>query len=346
MKQVPFNFLIALCSSFFMLTSCEDSETGPPRNFETGVFVVNEGNYTDADGTVSFFNPESETVTLDLFGSVNSGLELGDVVQTMTLAGDEAYIVVNNSNKVEIVNANTFETIHTLTGVSLPRYFTTANGKGYLTEWVNFIEYGRVAVIDLITHEVLETIPTDFGAENIIFTNNKLFVSNNFTNTVTVIDPFINEVIQTIEVASSPGEFVVDAQNKLWVICGGSYQGNDGALVQIDPVEDEIIKTIDLSVNVPVKLATDASKSFLYYYKGTSVYKVATSATTEPTEPWFAVSNAISLYGIGIDAEAGIIYLGDSKNFLGNGTVYRYNTDGSFVDTFAAGRGPNGFVFR
>lgn len=346
MNQLRFTLLLALCASFFLVTSCDDSDTSIKGDFASGVFVVNEGNFNDADGTISFFNPADKSVILDLFGSVNNGRALGDIVQSMALAGDEAYVVVNNSNKVEIVNAHTFEAIHTLTGVKLPRYFTTANGKGYLTEWVSFTDPGRVSVIDLTTHEVLETITTDFGAENIIYTSNKLFVSNNFTNTVTVINPATNKVVKTLEVQSSPGEFVVDSQNKLWVICGGNFGGNDGAFVQLDPVAETVIKTIPLSINVPAKMATDAAKNFLYCYKGKSVYKISTAASTAPTEAWLTVSAATDLYSMGIDAEAGTIYLGDSKNFSGNGTVYRYTLDGTFVDTFGAGRGPTGFVFK
>jgi YVTN family beta-propeller protein len=344
MKPLRFTLLSALCAG--LIASCDDPETDTKGNFETGVFVVNEGNFNDADGTVSFFNLADKNVTLDLFGSVNSGRALGDVVQSMALTGDEAYVVVNNSNKVEIVNANTFEAIHTLTGVKLPRYFTAANGKGYLTEWVSFEDPGRVSVIDLATHEVLETITTDFGTENIIYTSNKLFVSNSFTNTITVINPVTNKVVNTLEVQSSPGEFVVDSQNKLWVICGGNYEGNDGALVQLDPVEEAVVKTVPLPINVPAKMATDATKSFLYYYKGKSVYKISIAATAAPADAWLTVNAATNLYSIGIDDEAGLIYLSDSKNFSGNGTAYRYTLDGAFVDTFGVGRGPNGFVFK
>jgi hypothetical protein len=56
--------------------------------------------------------------------------------------------------------------------------------------------------------------------------------------------------------------------------------------------------------------------------------------------------SAVNFYGIGIDPETDLIYLGDSKNFVGNGAVYRYTTSGQFVDSKAAGRGPNGFVFK
>ncbi|HEX6227752.1 MAG TPA: DUF5074 domain-containing protein, partial [Chryseolinea sp.] len=193
MKKLKLYLLILVTMVCISLLSCDDDENNPNAQLEDGVFVVNEGNFQDANGTVSHIAADN-TVTHDIFGTMNHGLALGDVVQSMTIDGDFAYIVVNNSNKMEVVNANTFVLEYTLKNVLLPRYFTTLNGKGYLTEWVSYSDPGRVAVIDLTNHVVTESITTDFGAENIIAHEDKLYVSNNFSNTVSVIDPAAGEV--------------------------------------------------------------------------------------------------------------------------------------------------------
>jgi YVTN family beta-propeller protein len=346
MKKLKLNFFVLLLASLFVFASCDENDNGPKGDFDNGVLVINEGNFLAGDGTVSFFDPNSKTVTEDIFGLVNNERALGDVVQSMTVVGDEAFIVVNNDNKVEVVNVNTFEAIHTINDVKLPRYFATASGKGYLSEWVSFSESGRVSVVDLTTYEVVKTITTDFGAENLMAVGNKIFVSNNFTNTISVINTTTDAVVKTIEVASSPGEFVVDAQSKLWVVCGGDYQQNNGALVQIDPSTETVVKTITLSRNVSTKLTTDRSKNSLYFYSGKSIYKVATTATAAPAEPLLTENNATGFYGLDIDQNTNIIYAGDAKGFASDGVVFRYNIDGSLIDSFKAGRGPNGFVFN
>lgn len=142
MKNVRLYVPILLTFFSVIFSSCVDDDNKPAGEFEKGIFVVNEGNYTSADGTVSHISPDG-TVTQDLFGAVNNGLALGSVVQSMTVDGDLAYVVVNNDNKMEVVNSNTFVAEYTLTDVSLPRYFITFNGKGYLTEWVSFSDPGR-----------------------------------------------------------------------------------------------------------------------------------------------------------------------------------------------------------
>lgn len=351
MKKLKFYALILLTVLSVSFSSCDDDDNKPKGQFEEGVLVVNEGNFQDANGTISHISPDG-TVTQDLFGTVNNGLALGDVVQSMTIDKDLAYIVVNNSNKMEVVNANTFVAEYSLKNLALPRYFTTFEGKGYLTEWVSFSEPGRVAIIDLQNHVITESITTDFGAENIIAHQNKIYVSNNFSNTVSVIDPVNKEVVKTIEVGNSPGEFLVDNQNMLWVICAGGYQAEDGELVQLDPAKSDdeaansILKTVELNANVSSKAAINKAKDKIFYYKGNSVYVLSTSDTEAPASALLTEAEASSFYGIGIDPENDVLYMADSKSFAGNGTVYRYNLSGTVIDNFTAGVGPNSFEFK
>lgn len=337
---LPLLMLVALTVSF---SSCKDDET-PAGEFESGVLVVNEGSFGKSDGSVTYYNPETQAAQQDIFGIKNNGLALGDIVQSLTIDGDFAYAVVNNDNKVEVANANTFKKVHTISGVSLPRYFTTFNGKGYLTEWVNFSDPGRVAIINLSSHTVETTIATDYGSENIIATNNKLFVSNNFTYTISVINPE-TKAVSTIEVANAPGEMIVDSEGKLWVICGGNYGEDNASLHRINTTTNEVDKTIDLGMSSS-RMATNKAKNQLYIVSGNSVYKIAITDTTPPVSAFISVTAAVGLYGIGVDPETDEIYLADAKGFVANGVVYRYNDSGTLVDEFAAGKGPNGFVFR
>jgi YVTN family beta-propeller protein len=341
--------LAVLAIAALSFSGCDNDDEKPKGQFETGVYVVNEGNFGAANGTVSHFNLSTKEATQDVFGTINEGKALGDIVQSMTIDGDQAYIVVNNSNKIEVVNANTFAEAYTISDLQLPRYFTTLNGKGYVTEWVSFVEPGRVSVIDLQSHEATTSIETDYGAEHIIGVNNKLFVSNTFTNTLSVISPTSNSVVETIEVGNSPAGFAIDAQNKLWVICSGGYDINynplnDGKLVQIDPATNGILKTIDLNENVSSSLGINKAGSHLFYYSGPMVYRVETSATEAPTTAFITGTN--SFYGLGVDRQTDVVYLSDAKNFSASGTVYRYNSDGTSLDNFTAGMGPNGFVFK
>ncbi|MBN8578033.1 MAG: SMP-30/gluconolactonase/LRE family protein [Cytophagales bacterium] len=323
--------------------SCkEDSET-PAGEFSTGVLIVNEGAFGRSDGSITHYNPDSKMVTQDIYGKKNDGLALGDVVQSLTIEGDFAYAVVNNDNKVVVANAHNFQMQHVIGSVSLPRYFTTLNGKGYLTEWVNFTDPGRVAVINLATHTVENTIATDYGSENIIAANGKLFVSNNFTNTISVVT--LPASTATIEVANAPGDLVLDAEGKLWVLCGGNYGEENASLHRINTTTNMVEKILELNMGAN-RLAINKAKSQLYLTSGIQVYKISVTDTSVPENSFLTIEAAVGLYGIGVDPQTDEIYLADAKGFAANGTIYRYTATGTLVDEFTSGKGPNGFVFR
>jgi YVTN family beta-propeller protein len=337
--------ILTLLALSALIVSCNGDDETPAREFTSGVLVINEGNFNSSNGSITHYNPETNEATQDIFGQRNNGQALGDVVQSLTIAGDFAYAIVNNDNKAEVLNANTFEKVHTITAVSLPRYFSTLNGKGYLTEWVSYEDPGRVAVVNLTSHVVETTIITDYGSEHIIAANNKLFVSNNFTNTISVIDPTTNQVSAMIEVAYGPDAFVLDVENNLWVICRGTYPDYASSLHRINTLTNTVDKTIELGANFS-RLTINKAKNYLYTLKGNHMYKIAITDTTLPEAAFLSIEAAVGLYGIGVDPATDEIYVADAKGFVANGTVYRYTATGTRIDEFNTGKGPNGFVFR
>jgi YVTN family beta-propeller protein len=347
-RIVALCFLVAL--SLFA-ASCNDDDNKPAGQYADGVFVVNEGKFQAGNGTVTHFS-KNKVATQDVFGLVNNGLALGDVVQSMVIDSNVGYIVVNNSNKMEVVDAGTFVRSGTVNGLALPRYVTVDDGFAYVTEWVSFVDPGQVSIVDLKTNQVIDKITTEAGAENILKHDAFLYVSNSFTNTVSVIDIEHREVIKTITVAFSPGELLEDANGKIWVLCGGSYGDNNGALVQIDasksdkPNEQSVVKTIALGMNIGYPKATmNHDKESLFYFSGNKVYKFDVTASSAPADAIITEANA-NFYGIGIDHETNILYVADAKAFDNSGTVFRYEQSGSNIDNFTTGIGPSGFAFH
>ena len=343
MKTNKLHFHLLLVALAFLF-SCGSDEELPKGDYESGVLILNEGNFESVNASVSHYNPSDQTVSNNIFHTVTSAT-LGDVAQSIYVNNDQAFVVVNNSDKVEVANAHTFETEFTIDAL-LPRYITVYDGKGYLSEWVSFTDAGRVSVVNLSNGSIESSITVGFGAENIIEANGKIFVSNNFETTVSVIDPVSKSVSTTIGVGSSPGQMVLDNSGMIWLVCGGGWQQNDGALYRIDPANNSVVTTIELEINVPTKIAINSSGQTLYYMAGTSVYSLGTAETTKPASSFVEISSATSLYGIGVDPSSGDVYIGDSKGFQGNGSVYRYSSDGTSIDEFSVGIGPNSFAFK
>ncbi len=349
-------FLSALILAIVFLSSCNPDDDPkvivPTGEYARGVFIVNEGNFGASNGTISYYNPTTKTAIQDLFGKANDNALLGDVVQSLHVDGLKGYVVVNNSNKLVSVDYDTFKLSDTLTtDLANPRYFTAYNGKGFLTNWGSFdasfqLDQSYVAVIDLNTLEVTKKINTDNGTENLLVVKEHLFASNNFTNSIAVIDPTTESLSKNIEVYFGPSEMMEDKNNKLWVLCTGTFGGNDGRLYKIDPVSLQKEDSIMLGINPVGRLAKNKAGDELYIIQGTKVYEIAITDTALPNAPLVENTSATQFYGLGVDPETGEIYVADAAGFQGNGTVYRYDSDGTLKGDFPAGTAPNGFVFK
>ena len=81
----------------WVMSSCNPDPQEPTKVLVgKGVFVLNEGTYTFANASLSFYDPEADTSANQLFYKVN-GAPIGDVAQSLALINDQLYIVVNNS---------------------------------------------------------------------------------------------------------------------------------------------------------------------------------------------------------------------------------------------------------
>jgi hypothetical protein len=180
---------LALAFSTLLLASCEsknDDVTPTPTNDGNNVFVTNEGVFRSANASVTYYNKATKALTADIFRGVN-GRALGDVVQSMTVSGSMGYLVVNNSNKMEVVSLPGFKSVATIGSLEQPRYFVSAdNTKGYVTEWVS-ATVGRVSIIDLANNVKTGTLPTGRNPEKPLIFNNLIYVPNSDENTLTVI---------------------------------------------------------------------------------------------------------------------------------------------------------------
>jgi DNA-binding beta-propeller fold protein YncE len=162
-----------------------------------------------------------------------------------------------------------------------------------------------------------------------------------------VIDPSTNKSIKKITLYAGPGDMATDANNKLWVIAQGDYQGNDGKLFRINPSTLAVEQTIELGVNPSnADLGISPDKKSLYYYVGSSIYKIGIDATSAPSSSWVTDTNITSPYSIGVDPRTGDVYLGDALNYSSEGKVYIYGSNGTLKTSFTAGINPGQFIFR
>jgi hypothetical protein len=126
-------------SSFVLFSSCDNNEpkiNTPLGAYDNGILILNQGVFLGGNASVSFISNDFSTSENDVFTTTNPSLTLGDTAQDIGFYNDLAFIVLNVSNKIEVVNRHSFKHVASIaTGLNNPRYIAFCNGKGYVTNW-------------------------------------------------------------------------------------------------------------------------------------------------------------------------------------------------------------------
>ncbi|SDX79263.1 DUF5074 domain-containing protein [Hymenobacter psychrophilus] len=350
--SLPGRLLLGSAAALSLL-ACDpsnDPTPGPPPVVTNSVFVINEGNYGSANADISLFSKASGTVTSKALYASANGKALGDVAQSMVVRDSLGYIVLNNSNKLEVVSLAKFSSKARIENLKFPRYFAAASSdKGYVTETVAYGSNGQVSVIDLKSNKVLKQIAVGVQPEKLAVVGARLYVTNNGSNTVTVINTGTDVVEGTITVGDGPNSIVADRNGRVWVLSSGKIvytpttatRLSKGSLSQIVPGQlTATTREMPSDQSSPGNLTINGSLDQLYYTYQGGVYTLGLTEATLPTKPLIRRD----FYGLGVDPQDGTIY-GGLASFTADDKVIRYRTTGAAIDSFTVGIGPNGFVF-
>ena len=163
-----------------LIAGCTSSPTAPEAGIGTvtkGVYVVNEGNFTRNNATLSLYLPDSNKVYPDIFSAANGRL-LGDVANDMVLFNDRGYIVVNNSQKIEVISLLDQKSVGTLVipGSKSPYKLAILNSaKAYVT---NLYDNSLTEFDPMSLQITQERILVGNNPEGIALANGKLYVCN------------------------------------------------------------------------------------------------------------------------------------------------------------------------
>lgn len=329
-------------------TISDDTPLGP---FENGILVSHEGNFGMGNASISFVSYDFATVENNIFNNVN-GNALGDTAQSIAFYDNLAYVVLNGSNKIEIVNRYTFESVTTIdSGLSNPRHIAFANGKGYVTNWGDGSSAtdDYLAIIDLSTNTLsAQTISVEEGPEEIVANDDMVYVAHqggwSQNDIVSVIDTGSDTVTTTINVGDVPNTLQFDDLGDLWVLCGGnpSWTGNEtaGKLSKIN-TSDNSVTSIDFGATEHPNFLS-ISDGMMYYYLGGSVYKMATSDSTLPST---SEITGLNLYNMTV--KDNMLYGVDAGDFVSNGTFSSYGlSSNTMTNTTNVSIIPGGIYFN
>lgn len=345
MKQLK----LALLALTFGIFSCStEDETPVTTQTYNGVYVLNEGGFLQSNSSFTYFPSDFSSQITDLFKTVNPNEIMGDVAQSMYFNEDKAYVIVNNSKKIIILDRNTAKQLGTITnGINNPRYLVVSDNKMYISCWGNPSDTtdDYIAVIQLNFLTPVTNILVPEGPEKLLIDNGKIYVAHKggygFGNKVSVINTTSNTVSNTINTGDLPS-FMSVSNNQLHVFCSGkpNYSGSEtgGKFKSYNLSTYAETQSIDFGTTQhPGNFCIFENN--LYYSMSNQIYKKELASTTIPTTP-FLNPQVTSLYGINVFNNQ--IFVCDAKNFSSAGSLKVFSLTGSLITEKTTGIAPNG----
>lgn len=348
------NILLCLClwAALFasLFTACNKPEDAMPIRTETsrpygsserGVFVLNEGNFGWGYGTVDFIDLEKGSVADNIYEQANGNL-LGNVLQSASFFAGYFYIVVNNSQKIVVVDPESFVQVGEIEELISPRYFLGIDEeKAYVTDlYANVIH-----IINPSTFEKTGEISVEGRTEQLLLAGQYAIVASPGTRELLLINTQTDRIEKTISLEASPNSLQIDKDNFLWVLTGTDAH-QQAHLYRYNLADLSLHKDLKISSanSWPSHLAINSSQDTLYYLHN-GVFQMSIQADDFPSSPIITESNATLFYGLNV-APDGHIWLADALDYVQRGWASQYSHTGVAVDSFRVGVIPNSFLFH
>ena len=317
-----------------------------------GVYVANQGNFSDNNGSVTFYDPATSEAR-EVLG------DFGTLVQSITLYEGKGYVMSNTSGAVDILDLATNQRTAQITAVANPRYMAVADAaKAYVS---NLFE-GTITIISLGEGLAQNTITVGSNPEDVAMVGTRAYVANSgfgSDSTLSVIDVQTDMVVDTIDLGcDGPRHLEVDAEGEVWAFCIGNTVYNDdftqilsetnGGVVVLDGATGEVLSRIYLEFQVGASsLGQDTYYSaasdeiFLVHGQDLLVFDTATN-TQQDT---ITLSGEEGVGGIAYDAVAARLYAARVVDFTSTGFVSIHTRDGQEEARFQAGIAPAYIAF-
>jgi hypothetical protein len=352
----PLRSIILLLGLPLLLAQCDDGgsgvqtqDPGNPENPDSNqrrVLIINEGNFNNGNASLGIYYPKADTFRSDVFEN-KTGRPLGDVFQSVTFARKQAFLVINNSGKIEVVDSSTLESTGVVKGLPSPRYMQPlSDGRAYVT---NFTQSGEseISIVNYQSLQITGKIPTGGWTGNPAVAAGKVWVPEVKAGWLLVVDPNNDVITDTLKLRPEVTKIVRDAEGKLWAMANGGINNSvKPALYRINPENKQITRKLVFPSKSPSpgNLTLNGSLDTLYYTRK-GIYRLSIDDPDLPVNPIVPAKDR-SFYGLGIAPGTGTIYASDASDFVRRGQVFRFDPEnGRLINEFEAGIGPAGFVF-
>jgi YVTN family beta-propeller protein len=331
-----------------MLTSCRKDtimrKTGaPPADPIDGIYVLNQGDFDIAPGSLTYYNIASKALVPDQYNAANGKQTNGG--NDMAIYGSKMYIV---GSGVDVTDPKTSKLIKHInfSGGHIAFY----KGNAFVTG-----NDSTVAVIDTATLTITKSINIGNNSypAGLAVANGKLYVAvpglpDGTDNIVSVIDLSTLTVTKTIDVIHGPIGMAADANGHIIIL--SPFDDDDfaspfqfaGGLTVIDSQTDRVTFTsqaqppINNYSNIPITVLGDVA----YYFNAGNLLIAFNTKTYASTA--FITDHTLftSPSCLAVNSVTREVFVGDARNTLSNGLLYAFDKTGKLEYTITTGINP------
>lgn len=366
MKHVAYYILTLLllsaCRQDVMIVPMEKSDPGgkTQKGDIVGMYLLNEGNMGSNKSTLDYLDLSDTVVHYyrNIYSERNPStvMSLGDVGNDCQIYGQRLWLVINCSNKVEVVRADDAVRIGK---VDIPncRYVTFKDQYAYVSSYVGTVyassdsPLGSVYKVDTLSLQKVDSCSVGYQPEEMAIIGNSLYVANSggyqgmtgqgYESTVSVIDLASMQEVDKVEVAPNLHHLKADRYNQLWVTARGNYMDETSSIWWLEPDTNGNMK-VGGHIDQPVSDLCIVGDS-LYFYgsqwsevsmTNTITYGIINVKTHQVVSTSLSDAPEISKirmpYGIIVNPIHRDFYLMDAKNYVSSGELLHFLSDGTF----------------
>lgn len=309
--KVLLGFTLALLFSQCKKTT-QTNTGGEITPSSSDVLVLNEGNFMWGNADFDVYNVALDKLSSGCFKQTNSA-PLGDVLQSALQVGNRIYLVVNNSGKIVVIDAQTYKYIGAIGGFTSPRYMSPVNDS---LAMVTDIYASKIYLINLRRQKIMKQIPVSGACEELHSISGYTYICNNAGGQLYVLDHKTLSITDSLKLAPGAQWLQEDAEHNLWVLC--SKSGNS-SLIKINTASVQITRTVPIIGNA-LKLCSNSSMDTLFFINSDIKFLDLKNPGSSP-QTYFEKTGA-NFYGLNYDKRYKMLYASDAHDYVSKSTVY------------------------
>jgi hypothetical protein len=326
-----YQFILVLWMLLSLLQACKKQEENqePKEVNEQTMIVLNEGNFGWGNASVGLYDLQLKQYQSEVFKKKNNR-PLGDVLQSALKTSHALYLVLNNSGSIEMVNPVTLASVQTFSDLGSPRFLCQIEQTNHA--FLSDLYSNTIKRIDLLSGNVLASIPANGWTEQIFLFENKYWVSNLSNHLVYRLNNanqledslLVQGALRSMKQNNQQAVFVLSDSNQysyIWELTSNGLQ----------------YKTHTTTI-INQWVVDDNGKAFCISNK-----ELLQQSAGGVWEPLASVAQILNPYAMYVHNQK--IWITDARDYVQKGKVWSFDLETKEMFSFDAGAIPNGFLF-